>query len=242
MSLATTPSTRGKPVATVVVCLENPDVRATLENLADPVVLELLDHLDSPVVLHESVTVRLNHHADNVLLESLETQDHPENQETADVPATLDDLATMDPQDHPVHLDHPEMEETQAEMDHLDNPAVQLRANHSSLEILDNLEKMDHPDYLETMDHPEEMDNLADLETEDHLDHPDNLAAPEDPATQDPKDHPVCPENAVFAPNIAPWMEVFSSKMEAEERSKDQMSSLISTSFLSTVFVLFYSI
>jgi hypothetical protein len=242
MSLATTPSIRGKPVATVVVCLENPVVRAILENQADLVVQELLDHLDSPVVLHEFATNQQNHHADNVHPVTLETQDHLENLETADVPATLADLATMDLLAHPDHLDHPEMEETLAETDHPDNLAVQLRANHSSLEILDNLEKMDHLDYLETTDHLEEMDNLAPLETEDHLDQPETLAALEDLATQDPKDHPVCLESAVFAPNIVPWMEVFSSKMEAEERNKDQMSSLISTSFLSTVFVLFYSI
>lgn len=236
MSLATTPSTRGKPVATVVVCLENPVVRAILENLADLVVPDLPDHLDSPAVLHRSATNQQNHHAGNVLLEKLETQDHLENLEMADVPAILADLATMVPQAHPDHLDHPDQEATLAETDHPDNLAVQLRANLSFLEIPDNLEKMDHLDYLETTDHPEEMDNLAALETVDHPDQPEILLTLDQLAHPDPKDHPVCLENAVFVPNIAPWMEVFSSKMEAEERNKDQMStSLISTDRKSVV-------
>jgi hypothetical protein len=129
MSLATTPSKRGKQVVMVVVYPENLVVRVTQAKLVDLVVPEHLDHLDSLVVHHESVTNQPNHHADNAHLEKQETLDPVENLEVPDVLAILADLETMDHQDNLVHQDHLDPVETLVEMDHLDNLAAQLRAN-----------------------------------------------------------------------------------------------------------------
>lgn len=134
----------------------------------------------------------------------LETQDHQDHPEHL---ATMELLEDQDHKDHPAHL------EIQAQMDpeampvHPQLELQQLQATQAHKDRMDLLDHQAHLDQKATTVHPVNQDPKA------HLDHQALQAKMEHQAT---KDHPAPMdprESQVFAPNIAPWMVAFSSRM-----------------------------
>jgi hypothetical protein len=126
--------------------------------------------------------------------------------------------AKMAATDHPVQLAPTEPLAALAKMEKKDPLVPQLKARHPPLVMLVPLERTVHPVQLVKTVPLVQMEVPAQQETKAH---PVRLARPATTVLPETKDRqvPMDPkENRVFAPNIAPPMAVFSSKMEQGDK------------------------
>jgi hypothetical protein len=173
---------------------------------------------DSLDAHHQSARNPHRHHATLAHLDHPDQPDPPALPETPVVPALLVAMETMVPLVLPDHRDLPALLATQDQMVNLETLAPPLTLNLSSLETLAHKEILAHKVFLETLAPLVPMDNLATPDQKDHLAHQDQLDLLATMVNLDHVDPPVLRENAVCAPNIAPWMVVFSSKMEQGDK------------------------
>lgn len=133
--------------------------------------------------------------------------------------AATDRPAHLVPTDHPVPL---------AKTERRDLPVLQPSALHRRPAILDQLVKTDLLVHLVRTAHLAQTEALAHRVTKAH---PDPLALPATTALPETKDHPDRMdrrENRVFAPNIAPRTEAFSSKTEhGDKRSPEALRRVV---------------
>jgi hypothetical protein len=217
--LTTEPSPKGRLVAITAACpvfLAHQDDLERTENQAN---LAFLEHPACPVVLHWKFA-RKSHrrHADHAHLVHPALPVHLANLVHPDQTATPAVQAKMVVTDHPAQLAPTVLPAALAKMEKKDPLVLQLLASHRPLVMLVLLEKMAHPVQLVKTVLPVQMAVPAQQETKAH---PVRLARPATTELLETKDHPVQmdpKENRVFAPNIAPPMAVFSSKMEQGDK------------------------
>jgi len=123
-----------------------------------------------------------------------------------------------------VHLDH------LAAQDQLDQtvlqemPVDQVPLHRQSPENPDHRETLDLLDSQATLEDPVQMDRQDSQETRDHQDPPATPEKMEHLETMEPLDPQVLRERREFVPNIALWMVVSSSKMEAVVKERQYRS------------------
>jgi len=171
-------------------------------------------HQASLVALHWRFARKCHHHrADHAHRDHPDLPVHLANLVHPDQMATLAALAKMAETDHPVHQAPTERPAAQAQTDKKDPLETQLLPFHRLPASPAQLVKMVHPAQPVKTAPLVPMEAPAHQETKVHpvqLDHPATTVLPE---IKDPLVQMVPRENRVFAPNIAPPMAVFSSKM-----------------------------
>lgn len=219
----TEPSPKGKPDATTAACLVSQDHQVNqdeTENQANLVFPELPVFL---VAHHWKFAQKSHrHHANHAHRDHPDPQVHLENpvilaptahQATLAKTAATDHRAHQDPTDHPVN---------QAKTEKKDHPEIQLLVPQRLQENPDHQEKTDHQAHPVKTVNQAQMVLQDPLETKDHLDQPahqETMVLQETKAHLDQMDRK---ENRVFAPNIAPPMVVFSSKMEQGDKKVNE--------------------
>jgi len=215
----TEPSPKGRLVATTAACpvfLAHRDDQERTENQANPA---FLVHLAYLVALHWRFARKSRHRrADHAHLVHQARPVHLANLAHLVPPGTQAAQERMAVTDHPVQLaptDHPA---ALAKMEKKDPLVPQPKARHRPLAMLVPLAKMAHLVQLVKTAPLVPMEVPAQQETKAH---PVRLARPATTELLETKDHLVQmdpKENRVFAPNIAPPMAVFSSKMEQGDK------------------------
>jgi len=212
-------SPKGRLVAITAACpvfLAHQDDQERTENQAN---LAFLDHLAYLAALHWRFAQKSHrHHANHAhqvhqaQLVHLENPVHPDQTVP---PAVQAKMAAMD---HPAQLAPTVPLAALVKMEKKDPLVPQLSVSQQLLVMLAPLEKMDHLAQLVKMVPLAQMEAPAPQETKAH---PVRLARPATTELLETKDHQVQmdpKENRVFAPNIAPPMAVFSSKMEQGDK------------------------
>jgi hypothetical protein len=212
-------SPKGRLVATTAACpvfLAHQDDQERTENQAN---LAFLAHLAYLVALHWRFARKSRHHRANhahlvhqarpVHLANLAHLVPTETQAAQERMAVTDHPVQLAPTDHPAAL---------AKMEKKDPLVPQPKARHRPLAMLVPLAKMAHLVQLVKTAPLVPMEVPAQQEAKAH---PVRLARPATTELLETKDHLVQmdpKENRVFAPNIAPPMAVFSSKMEQGDK------------------------
>jgi len=207
-------SPKGRLVAITAACpvfLAHQESQEGTENQAN---LVFPVHPVFPVVPRWKFARKSHHrHADHAHRDHPDQPVHLENLAHPVQMATLAALAKMAVTAHPAQPDPTAPPAVQAKTEKKDQLATQPPPSHRHPEILAHLAKADH------QVHPVKMvlqAQMADPVQQETKVPPVRLARPATTVLQETKDHQaqmVPKENRVFAPNIAPPMAVFSSKM-----------------------------
>jgi len=164
-----------------------------------------------------------------------------------DQTATLAALERMAETAHPAQLAPTEHQAALAKTERRDQPATQPLVSHRPPEMLDPLVRTAQPVPLVKTAHLVQMEALAQLVPKAHPARLARTATTALPATRDHQAQTAPRENRVFAPNIAPPTEAFSSKTEQGDKRSQSLHRFCFTDekpviFMSIVFYfsLFY--
>jgi len=214
----TEPSSSAKLDVQDAACPDSQDHQVHPERTVAPADPEYPVPLVSLDAHHQCARNPHHHHADHAHPDHLDLRDHPEALEPLDAPGHLAVVETMVPLELPAHRDLPDQLETLDKMDSLETLDPQPSLSPSSPETPDHREMLDRKVFLEIQEPPEAMGNPETPDQRDHPAHPDLRDLPDRMDSPDPVDLPDHKENVVSAPNIALWMEEFSSKMEQGDK------------------------